>query len=75
MRTTVDIDDQVLAAAREMSSVWKISLGAALSELAHGGMARGAKPVMGTNGIPVFEVSADAAPLTNDMISHGMGKA
>ena len=75
MRTTVEIDDQVLAAARDMSSVRKISLGAALSELARRGMSRGAKPVMGTNGIPVFEVGAAATPITNDMISQGMGKA
>jgi hypothetical protein len=75
MRTTVEIDDQVLAAAREMSSVRKISLGAALSELARRGMSRGAKPAVGTNGIPVFEVSAAAAPITNDIISQEMGKA
>ena len=71
----MEIDDQVLAAAREMSSVRKISLGAALSELARRGMSRGAKPVMATNGIPVFEVGAAAAPITNHMISQGMGKA
>jgi hypothetical protein len=75
MRTTVDIDDHVLAVAQGMSSALKISLGAALSELARRGMGRGAKPVMETNGIPVFEVGAAAAPITNDMISQEMGKA
>lgn len=75
MRTTLDIDDHVLAVAREMSSVLEISLGAALSELARRGMSRGVQPAEGTNGIPVFEVSAAAAPITNDMISQALGEA
>jgi hypothetical protein len=40
MRTTLDIDDHVLAVAREMSSVLEISLGAALSELARRGISQ-----------------------------------
>jgi len=75
MRTTVDIDDHVLAVAREMSSVLKISLGAALSELARRGMSRGAKPVMGISGIPVFEVSGASSPITNSIIRQALGKA
>ena len=74
MRTTLEIDDHVLAVAREMSSVLEISLGAALSELARRGMGRGVQPELGTNGIPVFEVSAAAAPITNDMISQALGE-
>ena len=75
MRTTLDIDDHVLAVAREMSSVLEISLGAALSELARRGMGRGVQSALGTNGIPVFEVSAAAAPITNEIISQAMGEA
>ncbi len=75
MRTTLDIDDHVLAVAREMSSVLEISLGAALSELARRGMGRGVQPESGTNEIPVFEVGAAAAPITNDMVSQALGEA
>ncbi len=75
MRTTVEIDDHVLAVAREMSYVLKISLGAALSQLARRGMSRGAKLVMGDSGTPVFEVSAAAAPITNNIIRQALGKA
>jgi hypothetical protein len=74
MRTTLDIDDHVLAVAREMSSVLEISLGAALSELARRGISRGEQSAVGANGIPVFEVSAGAAPITNDMISQALGE-
>ncbi len=74
MRTTLEIDDEVLAVAREMSSVLEISLGAALSELARRGLGREKLPVRGANEIPTFEVSAQAAPITNDMISRALGE-
>jgi hypothetical protein len=74
MRTTLDIDDHVLAVAREMSSVLEISLGAALSELARRGMSRGVQSALGSNGIPVFEVSLAATPITDDMISQALGE-
>ncbi len=73
MRTTLDIDDHVLAVAREMSSTLEISIGAALSELARRGLGREKPRLQATNGIPVFEVSADAAPITNEMISRALG--
>ena len=74
MRTTLDIDDHVLAVAREMSSTLEVSLGAALSELARRGIGRGELPERGNNGIPVFVVGAQAAPITNDMISQALGE-
>ena len=39
MRTTLDIDDTVLAAARALARARRISLGAAVSELARKGLA------------------------------------
>ncbi|MGL5930938.1 MAG: hypothetical protein ACRCY8_18550 [Dermatophilaceae bacterium] len=38
MRTTVDIDDTVLAAARSLARTGRMSLGAAISELARRGL-------------------------------------
>ncbi len=66
MRTTVDIDDAVLAAARTLSSERGISLGDAISELARRGLARRAPVAL--DGIPAFEVSADAAAITPEMV-------
>jgi hypothetical protein len=40
MRTTLDIDDNVLAAARAIADARRISMGAALSELARRGLER-----------------------------------
>lgn len=39
MRTTLDLDESVLAAARSLASARHISLGAAVSELARRGLA------------------------------------
>ena len=74
MRTTLEIDDHVLAVAREMGSVLDISLGAALSELARRGIGRGEVTTFGTSRIPVFTVSEGSAPITNDMISKALGE-
>lgn len=38
MRTTLDLDDAVLSAARSLASAQKMSLGAAVSELARRGL-------------------------------------
>jgi hypothetical protein len=60
MRTTLQIDDDVLRAARLLAAAREISLGKALSELAR----KGLKPVPSIryqNDFPVFEVAEDAA--------------
>jgi hypothetical protein len=66
MRTTLDIDDAVLAAARTLSAERGISLGDAISELARRGLARRAPVVL--DGLPAFEVSVDAAAITPEMV-------
>ena len=60
MRTTLDIDDEILAAARALSAESGISVGAAVSELAR----RGLRPRIVDNGFPTFEVSEDTPPMT-----------
>lgn len=46
MRTTLELDDEVLAVARSIAEVERISLGAAVSELARAGMtARSTAPI------------------------------
>ncbi len=74
MRTTVDIDDYVLAAAKDMSSVLEITLGAALSELARRGLCRENVATDHSDGIPVFEVAADSAPITSEMVNSALGE-
>lgn len=71
MRTTVTVDDDVLAVARALAARNRTSLGSALSELARRGF-RG-QPVDEENGIPVFRVGADAEPITSEDVRKALG--
>ena len=68
MRTTLTIDDDVLAVARALAARRGGSLGSALSELAR----RGFKGATTTedDGVPMFRVAADAPPITSEDV-HG----
>jgi hypothetical protein len=55
MRTTLDVENDVLDAARELAVARGVSVGAALSELARRGVAA-RMPVSARNGFPVFQV-------------------
>ena len=63
MRTTLNIDDDVLAAARSLAERNDSSLGAALSELARRGF-KGAVIASDEDAV-VFRVPTDAQPFTN----------
>jgi hypothetical protein len=67
MRTTLDLDDRVLAAARALAHSEGISLGAAVSRLAR----RGLEPTLrgASSGFPVFDVGADAPPITLEIVN------
>ncbi len=64
MRVTVNIDDDVLAAARALAGHRGTSLGSALSELARRGF-RGVSITPCRDGT-VFAVTADAEPITSE---------
>lgn len=68
MRTTLDLDDAVLAAARALSRESGLSLGAAVSELA----LRGLAPRLVDDGFPTFAVSADTPPMTPAMVREAL---
>ena len=73
MRTTVTIDDDVLAVARALAERNRTSLGQALSELARRGIRTSAavaqrKREPGT----VFSVDPDADPITNEDIRRSL---
>ena len=66
MRTTLNVDDDVLAIARAMAQERGVSLGAALSDLAR----RGGRPrsVDTHRPIPGFVVDRDSPPITPEMV-------
>lgn len=70
MRTTLQIDDDVVAAARELATGERRSLGAVISELAR----RGLTParVETVDGLPVIRVPAGTPPITAEMVRRAV---
>ncbi len=70
MRTTLDIDDDVVAAARELAAGERRSLGSVISELAR----RGLTParVESDADLPVIRVPAGASPITPELIRRAL---
>jgi hypothetical protein len=69
MRTTLEIDDSVLAAAKELAAARKTSAGAVISELARKGLtASSGRKNRRKSGFPVFDVPADAEPLSSSTV-------
>ena len=71
MRTTVTIDDDVLAVARALAERNSISLGSALSELARRGFRNAAIAADGGDG-SMFAVPPDAEPITSEDVYRAM---
>jgi hypothetical protein len=68
MRTTLDIDATVLAAAKEIARVRGQSAGAVISELARKGLQNERSKVKRKGGFPVFDVPEDAQTLTTEVV-------
>ena len=70
MRTTLDIDADLLQAAKEMAAMHKKTLGQMVSELIRKGMERPAPTVRVRNGIPLFAHRPGAPPTTMEMVNR-----
>ncbi|HWF32277.1 MAG TPA: hypothetical protein VG188_06950 [Solirubrobacteraceae bacterium] len=70
MRTTLELDDDVVTAAKELASGERRSLGAVISELAR----RGLTPakVESESGLPVIRVPAGTSPITPEMVRRAL---
>ncbi|MYC67479.1 MAG: antitoxin [Acidobacteriia bacterium] len=73
MRTTVAIDDDVLAIARALAQQNAVSLGRALSELARRGQ-HATAAVVESDGLPGFAVPRDTKPITSDEVYKALGE-
>jgi len=69
MRTTLDIDDVILAAAKEVAESSRSSAGAVISEWARNGLSRASgRSARSKSGFPVFAVPTGAKPLTSALV-------
>ncbi|MGH2883918.1 MAG: antitoxin [Solirubrobacteraceae bacterium] len=70
MRTTLDIADDVVAAAKELAAAERRSLGSVISELAR----RGLTParVEAEAGLPVIRVPAGTPAITPEMVRRAL---
>jgi len=73
MRTTLDLDDDVIAAAQAIVDAARArrqrqSLGAAVSLLAHRGMRAVAPPLMRPDGFPVLTGPDPTHVITDDLV-------
>ena len=68
MRTTLDIDDDILRIARSQARARGVSIGRAISALARKGLIFTEDELYEEDGVPVFRVSEDAPALTVEMV-------
>ena len=69
MRTTLDIDDDVLLVAKELAAQKRISIGKALSELARHALNHPAETAL-RNGLPLFPVQPAAGRVTLELVNQ-----
>jgi hypothetical protein len=70
MRTTLVIDDDVLAAAKEMAAIEKRSVGEVISSLARRALAPPESKLKTRNGIPLLRVKKGAPPVTSELVQQ-----
>ena len=69
MRTTIDIEEQVLTVAKERARLQGVTLGTMLTQLIRRGLEPDEKPKFEMrDGIPVLMHSRPPAPVTTDMV-------
>jgi hypothetical protein len=70
MRTTLAIDDDVLAAAKDLSELEGKTLGQVISDLARQGLRPRDKRASTRNGIPLLAVKAKSAPVSMELVNQ-----
>jgi hypothetical protein len=71
MRTTLSIDDDVLAAAKHLAERERRSVGEVISSLAKQGLLRGSRATRAErNGIPLLPGRKPAVPVTMELVNQ-----
>ncbi len=71
MRTTLQIDDEVLEAARRRAETIGSTVDRVITDLAREGLAPQLR-MSPRSAFPVFEVAADAPPITPEMVRRAL---
>ncbi|HZT67192.1 MAG TPA: hypothetical protein VFA11_15490 [Acidimicrobiales bacterium] len=73
MRTTLNLDDEILRAARALARAEHRSVGEVISELARRGLTpRSDRSAEEEDGFPVFRVPEDAPVITAEMVQAAL---
>ena len=70
MRTTLSIDDDVLAAAKGLASLQRKSVGEVISELARQALRPNTQTPKARNGVPLLPVRAGAVAVTPELVNQ-----
>jgi len=68
MRTTLAIDDDVLAAARELAATQRKSVGEVVSSLARQALRPAEPNRRRRNGVPLLRVASDSPRVTSELV-------
>jgi hypothetical protein len=68
VRTTIDIDEDILRAAKHLAEERSQSLGRVLSELARKGLQPSAHPLDARNGVPLLPRKSGARPVSSQTV-------
>jgi hypothetical protein len=75
MRTTVNLDDDVLETARAIARLEQRALGVVISDLVRRGLVPSQPRVDDEGGFPVFRVQRGSAPITDEMVQAALEEA
>lgn len=69
MRTTVDIEDDVLLATKELARQQGLSMGKVLSDLARQALTR-STTIDARNGVPLFPIKREGGVITLELVNR-----
>ncbi len=70
MRTTLAIDDDILAAAKHLAQRERKTLGEVVSALARQGLAKTTRSRSERNGIPLLQKQRGSSPVTMELVNQ-----
>jgi hypothetical protein len=75
MRTTVNLDDDILRSAKELAALSGRTLGEVLSDMTRAALCAGQEESPHRNGVPVLPATADARPVTSADVAQPLDES